>query len=210
MAANVLNALLKDEGKNYYQGEEIKISFCHDKNITHIDRIVHCSDLRGFNCFYEFQSYIQLKPKKCESFTYTLPDNLTADAEYSIAIYYDGFGVESGTFSINQPNSGLIITDKKWVKLQRYECGQNITVTWKDPKQKYQDVTTDFIVLKDVYNNDYDYLAYNVSISAGKEIVTIPSDLINSQGVGIAIVLLRNNFPEEYMSDTFTVIGCPN
>ncbi|CAG8733561.1 9760_t:CDS:2, partial [Cetraspora pellucida] len=195
------------EGSNFVSGDNIEVSFCPDKSITQIDSIDLMLQLPdGFVIgVHNLQTGIQLESKECYTYTYILP-SVAPDARYSISITTGPTLTVSGTFFINNPGYGLVISNPTFG--QKVKKGNKLTVTWNDPFKLYQNLSLDIIFVTGPGSTILSPLATNVSVSLGKKTVTIPENIQSLQGYNIVIQVNRPSSGlgvEPYASDTFTI-----
>ncbi|CAG8717272.1 7024_t:CDS:2 [Cetraspora pellucida] len=210
-AVSGLTITKPDEATPYNTTYKIVIRFCADKDLTHLDSIsLYKANGNNLNFVYVFQSNIAVKltsdnnNNKCQAFTYNVP-NVTPDAQYVINIAFNKMNINSGSFLINNPGFGLVITKPKTGQITT--CGSQLDVQWVDLYNLYQNAIINSIFLK-TPTGTTTLTTSNVPASSGKYTVTLPNGLQNSQGYNIALQVTRDNNTETYYSDTFTIRSC--
>ncbi|CAG8546489.1 3484_t:CDS:2, partial [Racocetra persica] len=199
-------------GSKFCSGDKIEICFCSDDPIEYIDSVNptwldgNLNPSSSFN--YEFQNNIELEPKNCHTLTYTIPQNVQPDARYIVLIAYNNTSPISGSFFINKPDFGLVVTQPE--SGYNAVCGGELSVEWEDPYKKYQELALDILLTTVKPPYLVKSLASNVPVSAGKKSLTLPQSIESRRDYDFVFLVNRtvDLGTEDYISNTFTIAGC--
>ncbi|CAG8818044.1 35779_t:CDS:2, partial [Gigaspora margarita] len=185
--------------------------FCADTDIIYIDAVnltwitgsLICSTT--FNI--ELLTNIKFEPNKCQTLTCKIPQKVQPDARYVALITYNNTTPISGSFFINNPVFGLIVTNP--ISNTDAECGNKLKVEWKDPFSKYQDLDLEIVLTTVKPPYFISSLASSVPVSSGEQIVTLPQGLENRKDYNIVLRVNRTDeLGTEVYTSIFTIDGC--